>query len=146
MLKIFSFSLVFLSIYNFAQVGSDAILGKWISTDKNVAVNVYKEGNSFQAKIIWFDDTLGSGKPMNTQVDSENPNPQLRNRKILGMDVLENLSYNGSKNRWENGKIYDASSGRTWDSFAEMLSNGYLKVRGFWKFKWIGKTLTFKKL
>ncbi|MGZ5210245.1 MAG: DUF2147 domain-containing protein, partial [Kaistella sp.] len=46
---------------------------------------------------------------------------------------------------WENGKIYDASSGRLWDSSAYITENGLLKVRGYWRFKWIGKTMDFKK-
>ena len=45
-----------------------------------------------------------------------------------------------------NGKIYDASSGRYWSSCAKLLQNGILKVRGFWKVEWIGKSISFKKV
>ncbi|SFI55946.1 DUF2147 domain-containing protein [Halpernia frigidisoli] len=129
-----------------AQITKDDVLGRWISTDNSVSVNVYRVGNSFQAKVIWFDERLGSGTPMETRHDSENPDPKLRNRKVIGMDVLENLDYNSKTKRWENGKIYDASSGRTWDALAEIKKDGLLYVRGFWKFKWIGKTINFRRL
>lgn len=146
MLKSISVLLLFLAIQISAQNTKDDVLGRWISTDKSVAVNVYREGNIFKAKVIWFDERLGSGTPMNTRIDSHNPNSKMRNRKVIGMDILENLNYNPANLRWENGKIYDASSGRTWDTFAEIQKDGKLFVRGFWKFTWIGKTLYFKRL
>ena len=46
----------------------------------------------------------------------------------------------------ENGKIYDASSGRTWDTFAQINDEGKLYVCGFWKFSWIGKSLYFTRI
>lgn len=116
-----------------AQISKDEILGRWKATDKSVAVNIYKEGNNFKAKVIWFDERLGSGTPMNTRTDSHNPDVSLRNRKVIGMDILKNLRFNSENQRWENGKIYDASSGRTWDTFAEIKQDGQLFVRGFWK-------------
>ena len=128
-----------------AQSKSDAVLGKWLASDHSVAVEVYKQSGEYKAKVIWFDERLGSGKPMHTRTDFENPDPHLRKRKILGMQVLEGLEYNSARKTWENGKIYDASSGRFWDSAAHITDQGLLKVRGYWKFKWIGKSLTFKR-
>lgn len=129
-----------------AQSKGDQILGDWISTDHSVAVKVFKVNNQYQAKVVWFDEKLGSGKPMESRYDHENPDPNLRTRKIIGMPILSGLQYNPKYNSWENGKIYDASSGRTWDSVIHVAPNGILKVRGFWKFKWIGKTISFKSL
>ncbi|MFC6269721.1 DUF2147 domain-containing protein [Frigoriflavimonas asaccharolytica] len=99
-----------------SQTKKDAVLGKWIATDKSVAVQVYRQGNDYQAKVIWFDERLGSGTPMNTRIDTHNPDEKLRSRKVIGMDILNGLSFNNENERWENGKIYDASSGRTWDT------------------------------
>jgi len=143
--------ILFLSTFTFflnfnAQSKADQILGDWIASDHSVAVKVYKNNNQYQAKVVWFDEKLGSGKPMESRYDNENPNPELRTRKIIGMQILSGLQYNSENKSWENGKIYDASSGRTWDSVLHMAENGTLKVRGYWKFKWIGKTMSFKPL
>lgn len=128
------------------QQNADAVLGSWISTDNTVAVKVYKVHESeYRAKVIWFDDRLGSGIPMGKRVDDLNPDPAKRNRKILGAEILTGLKYNPKSNSWENGKIYDATSGRYWDSSAK-FHNLLLKVRGFWKFKWIGKSMSFRRL
>lgn len=128
------------------QISMDDILGKWMATDKSVAVHIYREGISFKAKVIWFDERLGSGTPMNTRVDSYNPNPKLRSTKVIGMDILEGLNYNSQKQQWENGKIYDASSGKTWDAFAEINDEGQMYVRGYWKWKYLGRSLYFTRI
>lgn len=143
-----NFSLLFILFFsfNYAQSQADVVIGNWLSTDNAVAVEVYKSDGEYQAKVIWFDEKLGSGKPMNSRIDSENPNPKLRNRKIIGMEILHGLTYNQKQNTWENGRIYDATSGRTWDSSVKMNKDGTMNVRGYWKFKWIGKSMNFKKI
>ena len=141
------FLFIFTFFLNFnAQSKGDQILGDWMAIDHSVAVKVYKSNNEYQAKVVWFDEKLGSGKPMGSRYDTENPDENLRTRKIIGMQILSDLKYNPKNNSWENGKIYDASSGRTWDSVIHITENGILKVRGYWKFKWIGKTMSFKPL
>lgn len=145
MFKYILISLLFVSIFTTAQTKEDDVLGRWISTDNKVAVNMYKHGSDYRAKVIWFNDKLGSGKPMNSRVDDDNPDPSLRSRKIIGMYILEDLTYNSANQRWQNGKIYDASTGRTWDAYLEIQKSGELRVRGFWKFKWIGKTIHFRR-
>ena len=123
----------------------DRIVGKWMSEEKNVMVQVYKNGDKYAAKLIWFDDSDDRSKPMNTRVDYKNPDPALRNRKLIGMEVVDNLEYNPSTNSWENGMIYDAKSGRTWSSAASITSKGVLKVTGYWHFKFLGKSMIFDR-
>jgi uncharacterized protein (DUF2147 family) len=146
MFKTISLFLVLFSTQIFAQTNKDDVLGKWISTDKSVAVQVYRQGNDFKAKVIRFNERLGSGTPMNSRHDTHNPDEKLRTRKVIGMDILNGLNFNSANQRWENGKIYDASSGRTWDTFAEINDDVILYVRGFWKFSWIGKSLYFTRI
>lgn len=145
MVKFLMLFLVLIGSTAISQTKSDDILGNWMATDKSVKVQIYKEKGTFKAKVIWYDVRLGSGKPMHASTDTRNPEPKLRDRKIIGMQVLDGLHFNSSNHRWENGKIYDASSGRTWDSYAEIRHDGELIVRGYWKWQWIGKTLHFER-
>ena len=127
---------------SYQALNANSILGKWITIEHNLELEVYKVGDNFHAKIIWFkiEDTT---RPMNTRTDDKNPNPALRHRKWLGMEVLRNLKYNAAESEWEDGIIYDAKHGREWDSVAWINSKGLLEVKGYWMFKWISKTLTF---
>lgn len=123
----------------------DEIIGKWMTLEKNLEVEVYKQGDNFRAKIIWF-KVEDKTRPMNTRMDEKNPNPKLRTQKWLGMEVLRNLKYDAQNNKWEHGIIYDAKHGREWDSIAWINDAGLLKVKGYWIFKWISQTLIFEKV
>lgn len=123
----------------------DIVCGKWQLVDDALTVQVYREGGEFKAKIISFDDHDDT-KPMDYWTDELNPDPTLRSRKILGMNVVEKLSYNPTTNTWEDGIIYDAKHGRHWNSSAYLTKDGLLKVKGYWHVKFIGKTLTFKRV
>jgi uncharacterized protein (DUF2147 family) len=61
-------------------------------------------------------------------VDSKNPNPALRNRPILGLNLLSGFKPVGG-GVWA-GKIYDPGSGNTFDSKFNLAANADLTVKG----------------
>lgn len=144
--SVLAFAFLFNFLWVSAQSAENQILGKWMSLEKSVMVEVFRKTGGFGAKVIWFNEKLGSKVPMEDRLDTQNPNPKLRQRKILGMEVLNGLVYNADKKFWEKGQIYDAQSGRTWESSVHLLANGQMKVRGFWKFEWIGKSINFYRV
>ncbi|MFC5283372.1 DUF2147 domain-containing protein [Pedobacter alpinus] len=137
--------IITLPFKGFSFTSEDDILGRWISTKKNVIIEVYKSSNQFKAKVIWFDDRDDIKRPMRTRLDIKNPDKDLKNKRILGMDVLERLSYNPDKNRWDNGLIYDPQSGKHWSSLVYFNTNMQMIVKGYWKFEFLCQTLTFNK-
>jgi uncharacterized protein (DUF2147 family) len=128
----------------YSATDPDRLCGRWISSEKNLIVQVYREDNSFKAKIVWFLNT-DTSRPMEGWTDKHNPDPLLRNRKLIGMSILRDMYYAPKSNSWENGKIYDAKSGKEWDASAYIDKSGYLKVTGYWHFKFIGRTMTFER-
>jgi uncharacterized protein (DUF2147 family) len=128
-----------------AQHKEDAILGKWESTEKNLIVEVYKQDNSFKARIVWFYDEIDTAL-VNTRPDEKNPDKALRSRKIIGLDVLSGLVYNPRQNKWTGGKIYDTHSGKTWNATVWLISPDLMNVRGFYGVRLFGKTLNFTRL
>lgn len=125
---------------------SDRVCGKWMSSEKNLIVQVYKDNNGFQAKVVWFSDEQVKAYPIETRTDDHNPDKALRSRKLIGMNVLEGMKYVPKSDSWEDGTIYDARSGRKWNSAAYINKDGELKVSGYWHFKFIGKTMTFYRI
>ncbi|TFF35373.1 DUF2147 domain-containing protein [Mucilaginibacter psychrotolerans] len=123
----------------------EQICGKWQNQEKNLIVQVFKEDSQFKAKIVWFNNGAGD-KAMESWTDKHNPDPALRNRKLLGMNVLEKLVYKPETNSWEDGMIYDAQAGKHWNSSAYINNEGALKVKGYWHFKFIGRTMTFNRI
>lgn len=127
-----------------AQTGADRLCGKWESRQQNLRVSIYTDHGQFKAKIIWFANT--EGKPMDYWRDVNNPDPKLRSRTLLGMSILSGLQYDPSSGSWENGTVYDSRHGRYWNVSAYIGKMGLLHVRGYWHFKWIGKTMTFHRV
>lgn len=136
----------FTTAYCFANDHQDRILGTWLSTTGGLKVEVFKTGNEYKAKVLWFDDSDDSSKPMETRTDEQNPDQTLRKRKIIGLEVLNKLTYNPHTKQWHHGIIYDANSGREWSSSVSLLKNDLLKVKGYWKFEFIGKSMMFRRI
>jgi uncharacterized protein (DUF2147 family) len=129
-----------------AQSHSDDIVGRWMSVDSNLEVEVFKAENQYKARIEWFDDSDDKGNPMDVRPDKKNPNEALRSRKIIGIEALHGLVYNAQDNEWQGGRIYDPSSGKDWNAKAWLTKDGCLKVRGFWHFVFLGQNMCFKKV
>jgi uncharacterized protein (DUF2147 family) len=125
------------------NTSQDAILGKWMSANKDLAVEVYKQNEQYQAKVIWFE--CYNNTKMSDYNDTENPNKALRNHPWLGLEVLNGLTYKGGT-EWHNGSIYDPNTGHTFSSVCRLENPNKLKVRGYWLYEWIGKSLIFNRM
>ncbi|MCA0233123.1 DUF2147 domain-containing protein [Runella sp. MFBS21] len=133
-----------LLLHSEKSITAEQIIGKWMSEDKDIAVEIFKKNNSYSAQVIWF---LCDPKTpeMRSFKDIENPDPKLRNRPWLGMLVVNDLKFDG-KSEWKDGNIYDPNSGRTYKSVVRLQSPDRLIVRGYWGIELFGKSLTFNKI
>ena len=129
-----------------AQQKADAITGKWMSTENNLEVEVFRQNKEFKARLLWFDDSDDKTKPLSTRLDEKNHDKTLRNRKLIGIEVLHSLHYDPDDDEWVGGVIYDSSSGKEWDAKAWINNAGLLKVRGYWNFPIFGETMSFKRV
>ena len=135
------------SFKNTAVTNSEKIVGKWMaSEDNNLEVEVYKTGNEYRSKIIWFDDSDDKSRPMADRCDTKNPDKKLRTHKIIGLQVVQGLVYNADDDEWQGGQIYDASTGKQWNAKAWLTADGCLKVRGYWHLEFMGQNICFKKV
>lgn len=123
---------------------AEQVCGKWESSEKKLIIQVYVENGQFRAKLTWYANT--GGKPLDYWKDVNNPDPKLRSRTLLGMGILSNLKYDKDKNSWEDGIVYDSRHGHYWNASAYIDKHGLLQVRGYWHFKFIGRTMTFYRV
>ena len=122
------------------------ILGKWMSEEKNLEVEIFKDGNQYKSTVVWFDDSDDKNIPMALRYDTKNPDKNLRGRKVIGLEVMNGLVYNAEDDEWQSGRIYDASTGKDWNVKAWLNKDGILKVRGYWHFPIFGETMSFNKV
>lgn len=136
----------FCSFKHAAVNNADAIIGKWMSEENNLEVEVFKSGSEYKAKVIWFDDTDDKTRPMAERYDLKNSDKALQSRKIIGLEVMYGLNYNEDDDEWQDGHIYDSSTGKEWNAKMWLNKAGVLKVRGYWHISLLGQTMLFKKV
>lgn len=123
-----------LSATLFAQ-SNDPILGTWKNSSGEAHIEVYKKGDKYFGKLAWINNA--------SKKDENNPNEKLRDRKLLGLEILTNFTKKG--NVYEGGQIYDPKSGKTYS--CKMTPKGdKLEVRGFVGVSLLGRTEIFTRV
>lgn len=136
---ILSFTLCTLSSILFAQKDAALILGTWQTGTGNARVEIYKNANNFQGKIIWLSEPIDptTNKP---KTDIKHPNSALHSRTLIGLINLWGFSYNENDGNWEKGHIYDPKSGKEYKCTITAKDKNTLNVRGYIGFSLIGRT------
>lgn len=135
--SLFSFS------FSPAQDNPDAIVGVWKTGEGNAMVRIYKNGSSYQGKIVWLKEPNDpeTGKP---KVDKNHPEESSRVRPILGLVNVWGFNYS-EKNVWDQGKIYDPKNGNTYSCTIKMSNPNTIDVRGFIGVSLIGRSDTWTR-
>ena len=127
------------AIAGFAQE-ADKIAGIWWNDEKTSKIEVKKVDGKYIGTIVYMiPEKYENGQPPK---DKENPDPALRSRSIVGLQILSSLKYNSDDQEWQGGRIYDPKSGKTYDCygwFNDDPNKLYLKgyVVGI---RWLGKS------
>lgn len=101
------------------------VVGKWKLEDGTAIVEVYKSGDVYNGKIVWLQNpTEADGSPA---VDDNNPDPKLRKRQLIGLNMLSGLKKTGTE--YSGGSIYDPGNGKTYNCSMK-VEGDVLKVRG----------------
>lgn len=132
---------------SFAQNG-DKILGTYrvigAETKEASKVKIYKNGNAYDAQIIWLEHPNDQkGKP---RTDVLNPNTSLRSVRGDRIIIVRGLKYDSKSGKWTGGRIYNPVTGKTYDAMAEFDNPTKLKMRGYVGKPAFGKNFIWTKL
>ncbi|NCF74705.1 MAG: DUF2147 domain-containing protein [Gammaproteobacteria bacterium] len=127
-MKLIAIFLVFCASTAAAGPQSDALLGRFWLPEKDGQLEIYRQGDSYSGRVVAY-DVAG-------QLDEKNPEPELRSRPIVGLDLLSGFRFDEKSDRWEGGTIYDAKSGKTYqcrlwfdeDDFGVLWARGYIGI------------------
>lgn len=115
---------------------ADDIIGQWYTENNESLVEIYKNNGKYYGKIIWLKEPNRNGKP---KLDEKNPDDKLKERPILGLNILKDFVFDGS-NEWNDGKIYDPKSGKTYSCYIKFEETDKLKIRGYIGISLLGRT------
>jgi uncharacterized protein (DUF2147 family) len=141
MLKPGLFLFFFFASFLVQAQSESSILGLWYNTEKTAQVEILKKGSEFIGKIVWMKDPNPGGKPA---LDKDNPNPKLKSRPLMGLNLLEGLKFDSGM--WEDGTIYDPKTGKTYSCQVTLKSKDVLEVKGYIGFSLIGRTVEWTKV
>ncbi len=124
----------------------EAVYGVWATKGTMIEVGPGDDGG-LSARIIalknpnWREKD-GVGVVGEPKIDLHNPDESLRERPLIGLEMLSD--YRFERGKWR-GKLYLPSNGTSWTSSAE-VKNGELRIRGFIGMPMLGKTQKFAPL
>lgn len=99
------------------------IQGEWYTKDRRAIVTIAPCGPQLCGKL----SKVLRPTPGGHARDVQNPEPALRKRPLLGINILSGFARDGQ--RWR-GKIYDPESGKTYRSIVTKGKTGVLNVEG----------------
>ena len=122
------------------QPAGDVVLGKWWFPKKNGKMEVrVREG-----EVSRHGDRVRQARPL----DKNNPDPELRKRPFVGVEMLQNFTYDPKKKEWSGGTIYDGESGKTYNCtlWFESGDTSQLNSRGYVGISLFGRTEIFTRV
>jgi uncharacterized protein (DUF2147 family) len=111
-----------------AGVGADsqdAILGTWLTDGGDSKVEITSSASKYAGKIVWLKEPERDGKPAR---DAHNANAALRDRPILGLEILSGFSY-ASNGTWAGGTVYAPRRGRSYPAELSVGRDGRLDIK-----------------
>lgn len=102
-----------------ASASPDSPVGIWMTEERDSKIRVVSCGKNVCATILWA-KTAG--------LDENNPDPSLRGRSIVGIDLSRDMKPDG-KGGWA-GSIYNPDNGKTYKATMQRKNEGQLEVGG----------------
>lgn len=121
---------------------SHRIEGRWLTADRQGWIDIRLQSGIPAGFIAGSPQDPERRQPQ--RQDVHNPDPALRDRPLHGLQIIRDMSQNGS-NRWK-GLIYDPNSGKTFNCTLTMVDDNTLRLRGYVGISLFGRTETWTRI
>ncbi len=124
-------------LYAGTQTTINDFLGLWSIENNESIIQIYKiENGTFEGKLVWVDQEIRNEDEGLT--DFKNPNPQLRNQKLIGLIIAKGFTHSGDE--LIGGTIYDPHTGKTYKAKMTLENKDLLRMRGYIGIPLFGET------
>jgi len=118
-------------------------VGVWLHPNGRIQMEVFPCRDGLCAKLVWFKKPNDEdGRP---RMDINNPDPNLRARPLLGLQVLHGLHPDG-KGEWDDGQVYNPDDGDSYTVKMTIQKDGTLRVRAYVLASLFGKTIVWTRV
>lgn len=113
-------------------------------------IEIVETDGVYSGRIVWLENPIfppndPKGMAGQPRIDRLNPDPELRTRPIIGLQILSGLRPAG-ENSWQDGRIYAPDRGDSYQCKASLTRDGVLEVRGFVGFSLFGRTMRWVRV
>ncbi len=145
---LFCMAILFAAASSYGAGGCSEVVGLWKTAGSSSKVEIFPCGDRLCGKVVWMKNPNfvdpNDGPVGTPKFDRKNPDPTLRSRPIIGLQVIEGLIAAGN-GRWEHGKCYDPESGNTYKCKMHLASPDRLEMRGYVGIPLFGRTYTLTR-
>lgn len=135
------FFALFISLESAEAQSKSKILGVWFNKEKTAQIEILETGNQLIGKIIWIKSDDNNTESF---TDVGNSDTGLRNRPLMGLTILEGLTYKNGI--WSDGKIYDPESGTSYACELQLKKKDILEVKGYLGESWVSRTVEWNRV
>ena len=118
------------------------VVDTWLNADETAHIRIFKATNGkYYGKIEWL-------KNEPEKLDVNNPDVEKQKEPVLGLVILKSFDYDGEKEQWNGGTIYDPDNGKTYDCYMWFGENpDILSIKGYvMGMKFIGRETKWKRV
>ena len=107
---------------------SPGIAGRWRVEKKDAIILIEPKGGHLAGHVVWAKDR--DGIRGEERLDFKNPRPELRARKVLGLEVLSALPLEPDDEGWHGrGRIYNPKTGKTYPVKVKLAGPDRLRLK-----------------
>lgn len=127
----------------FAQ--ADKVVGEYQCERNGVQskIKVFKHQDGYRAQVFWVDNLKMEDGSI--RKDPKNPDAAKRNTPADQIVLIDKVKFNG-KDSWNEGKIYDPTSGKVYSVTLSFKNDKTLKVRGYIGTPMLGESMYWTKV
>ena len=116
-------SLVILAVQAAPATAQSNIFGNWLTEDNRAVIAISRCGEAVCGRIARILVEAEAG-----QRDINNPNPNLRSRKLKGTRIQTGFRFD--RGQYRHGQVYDPENGRSYNARLRLNRDGTLRVTG----------------
>jgi uncharacterized protein (DUF2147 family) len=135
---------LFLALCGSAHADSAPVLtGPWVIADGEALMAIDAAGGEARVVLRAVAPPLTNDDPTPRSSDRNNPDPDLRDRPLAGLEIgrLRHTDDGG----WR-GRLYDPETGKTFRVVARLIDADVLEVRGYLGIPALGRTMHWVRL
>lgn len=130
MKKLISLLLMLMLAVTGAMAQADKVCGTYKAVQNGAAskVKIFKHGDGYRAQIFWVEHPKNEDGSI--KLDTKNPDAAKRKTPMDKVILIDKVKYNAKDKTWESGKIYDPTSGKTYNVELSIKDAKTLTVKG----------------